>query len=466
VPRVRSPRRRRSRSGAGVPPIVLELRESVRIAYQDDVGDELDKVTGGAWAKLAARYRGIRIRRLFRALSQPALLRLMDRTAIGRRVLKAASLTTFFVIDPPRGANRNAIVAELRTWPVVQLAYIDRKARDATGVTLSTEPFGADQRYLDAAPTGVDAAAAWARPGGDGSGQEFIDVERGWTLDHQDLVAHNAQVLHGVVKDINRKHGTSVLGVVCASQNGIGVVGLAPATSSVSVVAYDQFVSDAADSIAFAAAALGAGGVLLVEAQTADFLPCETDTACLAAIQTASAAGIVVVEAGGNGQVDLDAFVDSGGRHVLDRGKSGEFIDSGAIVVGAAHSIGRAHNPVTTSNLGSRIDCFAWGEKIRTCSSNIAGATTLYRNDFAQTSGASAIIAGVALCVQGIAQAESGSRLVPDSLRKLLTDPMLNTKPPAVWVGKLGVMPDLAGITGSGKLEGSGIRSQGSETGR
>jgi hypothetical protein len=53
-----------------------------------------------------------------------------------------------------------------------------------------------------------------------------------------------------------------------------------------------------------------------------------------------------------------------------------DFRDSGAIIVAAATSAA-PHTRLVYSTFGQRIDCYAWGQNIRTCSSDAAGATNL-----------------------------------------------------------------------------------------
>jgi hypothetical protein len=107
-----------------------------------------------------------------------------------------------------------------------------------------------------------------------------------------------------------------------------------------------------------------AGDVLLLEAQTTyppgtQYLPVEVEQVVYDAIRAATDAGIIVVEAGANGSVDLDKFQDMNGREVLNR-SSRDFRDSGAIMVAAAGSRS-PHGRLSFSNFGSRIDCYAWG---------------------------------------------------------------------------------------------------------
>jgi len=115
-------------------------------------------------------------------------------------------------------------------------------------------------------------------------------------------------------------------------------------------------------------------------------------------------------------------------------------------MVGAGSST-PPHRRLRFSNYGSRIDCYAWGEKIETTTSNVAGTTNMvYTADFDGTSGASPIVAGAALILQGIRQAAlnrgtPGERFNPRELRDLLTANGTKSKSPAT--DKIGVMPDL-----------------------
>jgi hypothetical protein len=117
------------------------------------------------------------------------------------------------------------LVKALLTWRSVQTAYFDPPGSDPL-VNAADDPRAANQGYLDPAPDGIDAEFAWGFAGGDGAGQHLIDLERGWTLNHEDLVAHGAALLHGTILDTSRPHGTSVLGEVCASDNTRGCVGI------------------------------------------------------------------------------------------------------------------------------------------------------------------------------------------------------------------------------------------------
>jgi hypothetical protein len=319
--------------------------------------------------------------------------------------------------------------------------------------------------YLGPAPDGIDAEFAWTKPGGDGQGVDlkFVDVEQGWNLMHEDL-PRDIQLIHGVNQG-DFAHGTAVLGIVVANDNDKGCVGIIPhlRTKMVSSIWPDSHASfpDWYNAILAAINNLDLGDVLLLELQVdaegyyptrlggqeglARYvrLPVEVEYPLFDLIQTATARGIVVVEAAGNGELDLDAFDPYAAPHW---GK-----DSGAIMVAAAlvPAARSSYSRLTESNYGSRIDCYAWGREI--CTLYDEDEPQKYVSDFGYTSGAAAIIAGAALAVQGFAKANRNRTLSPAELRRILSDPTTGTisanstatKPNA---DRIGVMPDLRKI--------------------
>ena len=174
-------------------------------------------------------------------------------------------------------------------------------------------------------------------------------------------------------------------------------------------------------------------------------MPVEAEPAVFDAIKSATDQGIIVVEAAGNGSNDLDNFTNSAGKQVLNR-TSGDFMDSGAIMVAAASSTD-PHQPLSFTNFGSRIDCYAWGENIDTSGDGWTGTgTTTYTGFFGGTSGASPIITGAALLLQAWAQQADGARLSPAEVCGILGDPLLNTPSASPGTDRIGVMPNLRAI--------------------
>ena len=241
-----------------------------------------------------------------------------------------------------------------------------------------------------------------------------------------------------------------MLGEVTAVDNDLGGIGIAPGCNA-RVISQWRTDNDfsTSDAILSAAIAMNPGDVMLIEAQASypnagGFVPVEVDEFVFDAIQAAVAKGVIVVEAGANGSVDLDAFADWQGKNILNRA-SPDFLDSGAIMVGAGSSA-MPHARLDFSNFGSRIDCYAWGENITTSGDGWGGTDKhTYTNSFGGTSGASPMVTGAALLVQSWCAAHSSLR-TPAQMRDLLSDPSLNTISADPPFDRIGVMPDLKAI--------------------
>ena len=263
-------------------------------------------------------------------------------------------------------------------------------------------------------------------------------------------------MISGVNQDFNG-HGTAVLGEVLAVDNKKGDVGIAPqATARVVSQWRTSSNYNTAAAILSAEQAMSAGDVLLLEAQTTysgtSNLPVEVETAVFDAIRHAVDAGIIVVEAAGNGSQDLDAFVDTNNRHVLDQA-SADFKDSGAIMVGAASST-VPHTRLGFSNFGSRIDCYGWGENIDTTGDGWQGnTTTAYTASFGGTSGASPIVAGAAVLIQSWRKSTQGAPYAPGALRYRMSNALYNTASGNPATDRIGVMPNVRGILEAANAE-------------
>jgi hypothetical protein len=357
-----------------------------------------------------------------------------------------AVLANYVVIDLPQNAKAEVAIERLANLPGVEEAYLAGGVCPPP-VNAVDDPRSANQNYLDAAPDGIGARFAWGWV--DGSGTGFVDLEQGWTLNHEDLAAAGITIISGVSQAFTG-HGTAVLGEVAAADNTIGGIGIAPETTT-RVVSQWRTASSGSTPAAILSAAdnMAAGDVLLLEAQTtigsSTYLPVEAESATFDALRHAVDQGIIVVEAGGNGSNDLDAFRDSNGKAVLDR-NSADFKDSGAIMVGAASSAA-PHQRLGFSNYGSRIDCYAWGENINTCGDGWQGnLTNSYTTGFGGTSGASPIVTGAALLMQNWFKSYEGSTLEPDEMRSLLSDPAMNTSSANPSADRIGVMPNLRAL--------------------
>jgi serine protease len=398
---------------------------------------------------LARRYPGILLRPVVNT-PREAVDDLIQK-AMGRDPeYRPAAFFTYYYIDGPVETDLDQLAAELREWQSVETAYVDRPGPDPI-VNAGDDPRSPNQGYLDPAPDGIDAEYAWTITGGDGAGQRVIDLERGWTLDHEDLVAQGATLLHGTLLDTSRSHGTSVLGEICSVDNALGCVGIVPNLAAVHTVSYHM--SSRADAIFAALANMSFGDVLLLEAQVTGsnglLAPIEVFDAEFDAIRLATALGIAVVEAGGNGDnvstgQNLDTYTNAAGRRILDP-SSADFRDSGAVIATAASS-SAPHTRMPWAPFGARINCYGWGQNVDTCASSDAGATNLYTGSFNGTSSASPIVTGAALAVQGVLQASRGYRFSPKQLREVLSDPATGTHASPSETTAIGVLPNLRGI--------------------
>ncbi len=271
---------------------------------------------------------------------------------------------------------------------------------------ITTPSFEPLQGYLGPAPEGIDVAAAWTR-GVRGAGVWFADIEGGWNPGHEDLPGARIAHVHGTPMTGPgwREHGTAVLGEVVGIDNGKGVTGIAPDVDR--VITSSIGGSESADAIDAAAQQLRAGDVLLIELQgygpRGKFVPVEYWDDELDAIKAATSRGVVVIEAAGNGNANLD---DKLYRGAFDRRRR----DSGAIMVGAGGPPRPGFSDrerLDFSNYGSRVDVQGWGRRVATLDygdlQRCAGSDRHYTDAFSGTSSASPIVAGAAILLESYA---------------------------------------------------------------
>ncbi|MDX1589731.1 MAG: S8 family peptidase [Oleiphilaceae bacterium] len=390
-------------------------------------------------------------------------LRRKELLALERRASRSAfplgnSLSAYWRIDlrdrPDEAQQR---LERLQQLPVVELAYRELSVSDPMPVDDSDDPFADQQDYLDPAPEGIDARWAWTQPNGTGAGTGVVDLEQGWFLSHEDLVGHGPSLIYGDNRDgvgtYVGNHGTAVLGQIVGEDNTLGIVGIAPELASVRVTSHFDGATNTAlnvaDALVAALPTTAVGDVILLEVQRGGGTPTETDAADFDAIRLATALGVIVVQAAGNGSNNLDTLTDAGGNQFLNRG-SADFRDSGAIMVGAALSA-LPHDRAGFSNFGSRIDCYGWGNNITTCGygdldDGGGDNDRTYTATFGGTSGASPMVTGAALILQGMYEANTGTRLSPGQMRAILADPVTGTPQGGTVAGNIGVMPDLRAI--------------------
>lgn len=395
-------------------------------------------------------------RPLISAVSQKRLLE-MEEQASRTEYTPLHSLTSYWKLNARKLENSaKGLLEALNSLPEIDTAYMQMAGSDPL-VDASDDTYAAQQGYLDAAPDGIDARWAWTQPNGEGAGVGVIDVEQGWFLNHEDYATKSPTLIFGTNLDgvgtYKGNHGTAVLGEVIGDDNALGIVGIAPSVSSVRCSShYDGVVNgNTADAIIGAVAVMPPGDMMIIEVQTTGAVfgaPVELFDDVFDAIRLASALGICVFEAGGNGNVNLDTVTNTLGNQVLNPG-SADFRDSGAIIVGSSLSP-LPHNRNGSSSFGARVNCYAWGENITTCGYGDldagSGDDETYTSTFGGTSGATPIVTGAGLIIQAMLEANTGTRLSPQQMRLLLSNPLTGTPQGGGVAGNIGVMPDLRAI--------------------
>ena len=359
-----------------------------------------------------------------------------------------------FIADAnPRETEQ--LLDQLNALDSVEIAYPQPISQPAQADAAPTTPdFSGSQGYLlsAAGPTsttnGIDAAFARLFPGGRGAGVKIIDIEQGWNLTHEDLppVFFQGGPNRGDSGPWN--HGTAVLGELAAAENGYGITGIAPqsrigvssAVDRTCILGICWWSDDFENAVNRATAQLGFGDIMVIEQHAPgpdsglavdsncnpdqfEFVAMEFWDSYFDAIKNATSRGIIVVEAAGNGRMDLDSSVYNGKFNRSVR-------DSGAILVGGGTSGGRA--PKCWTNFGSRVDLQGWGENVMTLGAtgdspshpaikvNGNDYNQWYTTAFSGTSSATPIVAGAAADLQGFRKARGLGPFTSIEMRNFL----------------------------------------------
>lgn len=270
-----------------------------------------------------------------------------------------------------------------------------------------TADFRARQLYLapyDPATQagGIGLGAVPGAPTGFGRQLTVALIDRGHQPGHEDTpptstTRQRARVMiSGVTKASENDHGTASLAVLAAQDNGVGIVGAVPDAAFVLATQYPDPTQPTLyllpDAIDRAVAAVGAGGVVLIEDQSYG-RPVEVEPSVHAAIYNATAAGVHVVEPAGNLGYDLDAMAAFQAPHV----------DSGAVVAGGGSGQAGSATHYALGGYGARVDVQGWAGGVVTATAppgTKPGATLQdaqdrwYTCSFGGTSSASAVVAG------------------------------------------------------------------------
>jgi subtilisin family serine protease len=222
------------------------------------------------------------------------------------------------------------------------------------------------------------------------------------------------------------------LGELVAINNYYGVTGIAygaaakfasPCPTAGTCTGYNP-----ADAINAARLNTQKGDVILLEQQVAvcglgerKYGPIEWYQDIFEAIKLATADGRIVVEAAGNGSVNLDQQACEGRFNRTVR-------NSGAIIVGAGappNFTQEDRSRLSFSSYGSRVDLQGWGEWVTTAGYKDlyqgSGKNEWYTEVFSGTSSASPIVAGAAALLSSAAK-DRGTVLTPDRVRTILVN--------------------------------------------
>ncbi len=387
-----------------------------------------------------------------------------------RRLLKSRALSLRPMFDPVEvsALRRRAEARSGRNQPdllgmfeVGGASLDDARALQALGIVefvsiaplTPPAPIDLDPPTPDLVPAqgylgpdiGVDAIGAWAL-GYTGSNVGLADIEYAWLLGHEEwndgaLIPEAGQTpdlpaLDGIA---DGDHGTAVAGELIADDGGYGITGIAHgSTLRVYSTLTIESGSRRPEAIIAASADSNPGDVVLLEMQITEVFsgrlgPAEIEESVWLATRMATDAGVVVVAAAGNGDLDLDA---DDLAYYRERG------DSGAIIVGAGRPGTRER--LSFSTFGERVDVQGWGASVFTAG---YGEYALFGDDFDQsytdvfggTSSASPIVAGVAALVQDAVIAEGGSPLTSLQMRAVLRG--TGSPQPVGDSGRIGPLP-------------------------
>jgi hypothetical protein len=310
-------------------------------------------------------------------------------------------------------------------------------------IGLITPNYETSQGYIKSNP-GVDMEYAWGL-GYNGAGIKIRDVEYGFNKNHEDLDHKNVFIFPGMtvsssVTDAYKDHGTAVVGVIYADKGTYGVSGMAYGASELAFFPeWQQTGYNRVNAVTMAINNSVAGDIIVYEMQTngdqGNYVPAEYDYMIWNLTKAATAAGIIVVAAAGNGNQNLDGIPYNEYR---TRG------DSGAILVGAGSS-NTAHDRLSFSTYGSRIDVQGWGQNVFTTGYGDIkienDPNQGYISNFSGTSSATPIVASCVVVLQSYYHELTGNYMTSTQMRSLLKETGIAQGTGAL--GNIGPLPNM-----------------------
>ncbi len=419
-------------SGTNISGVIVKFKDDYKVRKR---ADKLISKAGfnvnQADEKLRFHYNSS-FRRLFTGFSEEKLDRKKE-VLEARSRQQLADLNSYYKIEISNALEAENLINDLNALEYVEIAYFEPMPELADDISPTTPDYQPNQDYREAAPAGVDADYANTLPGGDGTGVKIIDIEGGWQTTHEDLdKAANGLIAGTMINDPSwRNHGTAVIGVMIAGDNGYGVTGICPG-SDIGMISIGTMATS--EALITATENLVQGDLILIElhapgphynfqtrSDQLGYVCMEYWQANYDAILYAWAHGIVVIEAGGNGGENYD-----------DPALYGDLFDttyrnSHAIIVGAGYPAASSSNLQKHgfSNYGERVNLQGYGSGVYTTGYGAlfdggGDENQYYTNSFGGTSSASPIITGTAACLQGYYKAAYGVPLTSDLIRDYL----------------------------------------------
>jgi len=426
--------------------ITIKFVEGSRVRLRDGKLVSLNGYDLSRFHKILSEYR---IRSLVQQFSRSEQTLDSEReTGIKRSGKSLADLNNYYRVILDSTEAPETFIKSLLNIKIIENAHANPIATLPEDIPPETPDFTDQQGYLYEAPGGIDAAEAWKYQGGTGENVKIIDIERGWTFDHEDLKEPFFE--NGNIG--GSPHGDAVVGIMSSQHNGYGTDGICPDAEIGGYTVSGGEYQNVANDINNTAAELDEGDLFLIELHNeyrGVLSPMETWQVIFDAIEQVTANGIICLEAGGNGGANLDGE-RYGGRFDPDNRHSG------AILVGAGvppvGDWGPDRCRCDFSNYGQRVDLQGWGWEVTTIGwrGGLFGPNEdtrqFYTEIFNGTSSATPIVAGAFACIQSIYKERTNNEelLTSDEIRDLLIETGSPQQDGPHGEGHIGPRPNLA----------------------
>lgn len=324
------------------------------------------------------------------------------------------------------------LASALHALPEIEYAELESLDRPtpppAVDIAPVTPLLVGNQTYRGAS-IGVNVDHVWNTYGIRGAaGLRLTDCEYHYNPNHEDLsglVSTQPNVV-STYTGFGDEHATAVLGILASGNNGYGTTGSVPECNTWFYPEYSNLTTGFQGRTACVTAAIAnssAGDIVVLEMQTSGppsgtggYVPAEYELGVWNAVKTGSDAGVIVIAAAGNGNMNMGDNALFASYHA--RG------NSGAIIVGAASS---ARTKSSFSTYGPRVNLQGWGGGVFTTGYGTYATyggdpNQEYTSGFSGTSSATPIVASAAALLQSVAIRICQTRLTPAEMRQILVN--------------------------------------------